>query len=128
MWSSDWGHCDRCGREGTSTDDLRATGAHCYSCRRAASRSEQLTPAQIVVLRELTKGEHRYNGRMSRTVKKLRSLGLITAEYDVILSGLRSGRGTECWTARLTDAGNEWLEENDLLNYTTDAVGVIEDD
>lgn len=39
MRKDEWGHCDNCGKAGTTIDDLRASGALCFKCRTSALSS-----------------------------------------------------------------------------------------
>jgi hypothetical protein len=53
--------------------------------------------------------DHRYNGRIRRTVEVLEKHGLVTSEMWLRQVGLGRGNYTEVWTVEITDAGRDML-------------------
>ena len=71
-----------------------------------------LSKAQLRVLRlAQSDPEHRYNGRIRRTVEILARRGLVTFDWWPIKHALY-GDHTEVWQVAITDAGRDWLAIN----------------
>lgn len=59
-----------------------------------------LTPAQARILAKVrAKGEAKYNGLAKRPIERLVALGLVTADFDLLLLGMK-GSGFWCITVR----------------------------
>ena len=65
--------------------------------------SEPLTPAQARILAAAQEGPRTYNGRATKPIERLEALGLVTVDWDMILTAEGGGAGTR-WRITVTAA------------------------
>ena len=70
---------------------------------------KELTDAQQRMLCALANGPVAYNGLMQKAIDSLTAWGLITSDYDLLLSGSRKGHSRWRISCEITKLGREVL-------------------